>query len=209
MKLSIWNPSLVLFVGLCFGSAQTNGAPAAGQAPVGTPVTASQSGSATSGQKSITISANSTVPDHILYHAFFVQVVAVDKVADIQEQAGKNVDELRTRIQKAAGLTDSEGKSFREIAKDCIQKLDEQRERIKAILDQRRAAAPASPSQLTKSEMAQYGAESRQTVSDHIEQLKAALGDASFAKLDAYARNTIHPVAPSNAQSGEAERRTR
>jgi hypothetical protein len=166
----------------------------AGSAPLGTPATTSVPGSAPPGWQSTTVPAAPVVPDRILYHFFFIHVVNLDKAADKMEAEGKKADYYRDLDQKGAGLTNDEGATVKQVAHDCIQLLEDQKATIKATIDARRALLPTPPKNLiTRSEMAQNGAARDATLNEHLAQLKNLLGDESFAKLDAYVKNLIHP----------------
>lgn len=154
---------------------------------------------APSGKQSLTVPVDRPVPDHIIYHFFFIHVVNLDQAADKMEAEPKNSDYLRTAAyyraldEKAAGLTDEEGAMVKKIAHDCIQTLNDQNAKTKAVIDARRAESPAPHNALTKSEMANSIAARNTTLTGALDQLKAELGDTSFAKLDTYVKSVIHP----------------
>ena len=157
------------------------------------PSTASVTDSSPAGSQLMTIPANPIVPDRIIYQFFFNHVVNLDYAAKKMEDEGKNADYLRDLDQKGAGLTEDEAAKVKQVANNCIQLLDDQKAKIKATIDARRAQSPTPPKNLiSRSEMALNGAAKNAVLDEHITQLKDLLGEASFARLDAYVKNLIH-----------------
>jgi len=192
MKSSVWNFSLVLIVGLGFANAQTNNAPAAGQAPAGTPVTGSQPGTPPPGKPAIdhetwTQTTAKQAPARVLYLSLFERIAGLDQVADSQDAKGKNGDYYRAIDWKAAGLTDAEGASLNEIAKDYKQQSDALDARINAAIESHKAESPTPPKNpLSMEEFREFARERNAIVDECIDRLKLRLGDTDFAKLDAY-----------------------
>ena len=157
------------------------------------PSTDSVTDSSPAGLQPTTNPANPKVPDRIIYQFFFNHVVNLDNAAKKMEDEGKNADYLRDLDQKGAGLTGDEAAKVKQVAHDCIQLLNDQKAKIQATIDARRAQLSTPPKNLiSKSEMAQNGAAKDATLDEHIAQLKDLLGEASFATLDAYVKNLIH-----------------
>jgi hypothetical protein len=127
----------------------------------------------------------------------------LNELANKDDKAGDHIsaEAWRTHDQRAAGLNDSEGQILREITLDCVRILKENDAKIRALAKRDRAQAtpgtiiPASP------EMIQTFEERKKAISDHIERLREALGDASFNKLDTYIHSSFHAevIAPKSA----------
>ncbi len=205
MKTLVSRLLLVLIVGFHLASTLTTRAYAQGvqSTPAGVsvnepiapkPSTASVTDSSPAGGlQSTTTPANQTVPDRIIYQFFFNHVVNLDNTAKKMEDDGKNADYLRDLDQKGAGLTEDEAAKVKQVAHDCIQLLNDQKAKIQATIDARRAQSSNPPKNLiSRSEMAQNGAAKNATLDEHIAQLKDLLGEESFTRLDAYVKNLIH-----------------
>lgn len=133
--------------------------------------------------------------DRIIYLFFFHHVANLDRVADKIDLEGKeNAEYYRTLDQKGAGLTDGEGEILRQISDECIKLLDEQDAKVKKIIDARRAQSTTPPKNaLMMAEMSESGQNRNSILGAQILKLQIMLREESFAKLDAYVRQLIHP----------------
>lgn len=149
------------------------------------------------------LESQSGVPQSALFELFFNNMSVLNEVADKDDKAGDHIAAAawRTHDQMAAGLNDAEGQILREITLDCARILKENDAKIRVLAERDRAQAtpgtiiPASP------EMIQTFEERKKAISDHIERLREALGDASFNKLDTYIHSSFHAevIAPKPA----------
>jgi hypothetical protein len=138
-------------------------------------------------------------PAYVLYYSLFATVAGLNQGADRRETEGKDGNEMRLRIPKAAGLTDAEGVVLNEVVEDCMRQLKAVDAERKAIMDARQGQSQGSSTalpgnRLTMEEFSRFASEQREIVEEHIGELKSQLGDAGFAKLDAYVRALYKPV---------------
>jgi hypothetical protein len=189
MKVSNFHSSRVLLAGFCLaGVIQVS---TQGQNSQGAPA-ATSADPATSAQDAQAQLLTQAAPDFILYGSFFQHVADMDKIAAKRESEGKNEAGFREHDWRAAGLTEEEGASMKEIALDCIQRLQEQRDQMRAQY----AAQAIDPSddratRGTANAIIRPSETRRQIVEDHIAQLKQTLTDESYAKLDGYVRTLL------------------
>jgi hypothetical protein len=140
--------------------------------------------------------ANRPIPDRVLYAFFFTEVVVRVQTAAEVKAKGKDDSYYLTVYSREAGLTDEEGVELNQIALDWQQQGDAIQSRRKAAIAAHRAESPTPPKNpLTMAEFGQFAKEDVDNVESHIEELKSLLGDASFAKLDAYVKVRYHPTA--------------
>jgi hypothetical protein len=136
----------------------------------------------------------STVPSYFLYEMLFNNMAMLDRVADQDDKQGKHemATRWRTHDQRGAGLNETEGAILKEIALDCNKAVQEQDAKINAVLQkldaQRVPGVRVSPSP----ELVQLDQDRRAIIEAHIEKLREALGEGSFAKLDHYVRSEFH-----------------
>lgn len=132
--------------------------------------------------------SSTEIPDYVLFHFFFVHLENLEAVAASEEAKGaKDADKWRTHEQRAAQLTQAEGRSLNQVAHLCNQAVKEQETKIRAALKSWRdnnisANAVSTP----PSELAQLFDERQHIISSYISELKAQLGEDSFEKLSAY-----------------------
>lgn len=199
LKLSL-NIMLLTCLGLMSASttfAQTQdsqGAPAM-QQPSFPPSTGAVPGTPPPGMPTTLTMPPKSVSDRHVYYFFFSRVTDLDRLADkIDSEGKKNADYYRTLHQKGAGLTDAEGEILRQISDECIQLLDEQDAKRKAIIDARLAQSTTPPkNSLTMSEMGEFGYNRNLILDAQILKLRESLGEESFSKLDTYVHQLIHP----------------
>jgi hypothetical protein len=147
--------------------------------------------------------SQAAIPQNVLFELFFNNMGALNQAADHDDKAGDHISAAAWRRydQEAAGLNDAEGQILREIVLDCLRALKEQDAKIRAGGEKFRAQLkPGAPIQIPP-ELVQLGEDRKKIVSDHIEKLREALGDASFNKLDTYIHATFHAemIAPKAA----------
>lgn len=157
---------------------------------------AGQNGSSpltTSQLPSIAQTGQSAVPSYLLYKFLFDNVTMIEQLADKDDREGKHemAARWRTNQQRAAGLNETEGDILKEVALDCHRAVQEQDAKIKALLQKLDAqrvqgvVVPASP------ELDQMLKSRNEIIQAHIDKLKEALGESSFAKVDHYVRSSF------------------
>jgi hypothetical protein len=134
------------------------------------------------------------IPQNVLFEFLFNNISALDQVADSDDKAGDHISAAawRTHDQRGAGLNDAEGDILQEITLDCIRALKKQDAKIRAGGEKFRAQLKPGPPIQIPPELVQLSEDRKKIVSDHIEKLREALGDASFNKLDTYVHATFH-----------------
>jgi hypothetical protein len=138
------------------------------------------------------------VSDAALYRFFFRHLATLDQVAAQLDSQGKSGDGLRTHEQRFSGLTEGEGASLKQVAYDCNQAVKAVETKAQAAVKAQTVPSPggrnlSSPAALAT--RAQARADISGIVNSHIDQLRTALGDASFEKLDAYVKATVQAIA--------------
>jgi hypothetical protein len=140
------------------------------------------------------LESQSVIPQSALFELFFNNMSVLNDVADKDDKAGDHISAAawRTHDQRAAGLNDAEGQILREITLDCIRMLKEKDAKIRALA--KRDSAQMTPGVIKPAsvEMIQTFEDRKKIMSDHIERLREALGDASFNKLDTYVHSSFH-----------------
>jgi len=133
------------------------------------------------------------VPDHVLYSIFFRQIANLDQAANKMDSEGKNGNELRTHVQRAAGLQESEGVILKQVAADCNKALRDNEAQAREIITRMHAQYPkgAYLKLAPPAELVQLDEDRKQIVNEHITQLRTALDEPSFARLDGYMRSLI------------------
>jgi hypothetical protein len=134
------------------------------------------------------------IPQIVFFEFLFNNISTLNKVADIDDKAGNHSSATlwRTHDQRAVGLNDAEGQILQEITLDCLQALKKQDAMIGAFVEKDRAQSTPGAITPTPPELIQMVEDRKNMVSDHIQQLKEALGDTSFNKLDAYVHSSFH-----------------
>ncbi len=152
--------------------------------------------------------SQAAIPQHVLFQFLFDNISALDQAADSDDKAGNHQGAAlwRTHDQRGAGLNDAEGQILQEIALDCLRQLKEKDEKIRVLAERDRAQMPPGTVIPASPEMIQTFEERKKVVSDHIERLREALGDASFNKLDTYVHSSFHAevIAPKSATPSTA-----
>lgn len=149
------------------------------------------------------LESKSGIPQSALFEVFFNNMSVLNEVADKDDKAGDHITAAawRTYDQTAAGLNDSEGQILREIALDCVRMLKENDAKIRALAERDRAQMTPGVTSPASVEMIQTFEDRKKIMSDHIERLREALGDAPFNKLDTYVYSSFHAevIAPKAA----------
>jgi hypothetical protein len=145
-------------------------------------------------QPGTTVTGQNAVPEEILFELFFNNISALNQVAANDEKAGNHAWAVawRTHDQRAAGLNDAEGQIMQEITLDCLRMLKEQDAKFRAAAEKFRAQVKPGAPLLIPSELVQMDEDRKKIISDHIERLREALGDASFNKLDTHVHSAFH-----------------
>jgi hypothetical protein len=138
---------------------------------------------------------------------FFRFMAAMDEFADKLEKEGKPeaAKAWRTHAQRAAGLGEQEGALLKEIASNCnlalANKDTELKTTIESALGQK--ADFISLRDAANPQLDRLSAERKEISDAHLDRMKAALGEESFRKLDAYVKDVFKSstVVPVNNQS--------
>ena len=132
------------------------------------------------------------VPDYILYHEFFFRVKWLSDLADKYSSRGKpaSADYFRSLLQKKAGLTAQEDAALKSIAADC-------RAGDLGIVGAGRALVKAGAA-ANDPRLPALGSQRQQWVTNHVSQIRDAMGPARFPQLDSFVR------ASSTAKRGPA-----
>lgn len=135
-----------------------------------------------------------TVPDNILYRAFFHQAAVWKGFADKEVAQGIFDGPAAKHFRVVAGLTSGEDVVLKSIAVDCeaaLVTIERQRSQITAPY---RGAGlpnqtPLPPS--VRQQLASLYAQRAAVLSGHLQQLKSAFATSRFQVLDAFVRKTI------------------
>jgi hypothetical protein len=137
---------------------------------------------------------HSAVPSDFLYETLFDNMAMLDRIAEQDDRQGKHemAARWRTHDQRAAGLNETEGEILKEVALDCHQAVQEQNAKIIALLQKLDAQRVPGVKVQPSPELVQLNQDRTAIIEAHIEKLREALGEGSFAKLDHYVRSTFH-----------------
>lgn len=167
------------------------------------PEEGSLDGASGSGNKS-----NTTVT----YSFFFTHLDNLDRAADKEAALGheKAAVEWRTHEQLAAGLDAQEARLMKQVAIDCNQLVAEKEAQIRALMDDFRQQHPNGEFLTLPKPQELYvlWQDRLQIIDRHIDQLRSALGEEGFGKLDSYVRANFVPnvvKAGSAAAKGEQQ----
>lgn len=164
------------------------------------------------------LESQSGIPQSALFELFFNNMSVLNQVADKDDKAGDHISAAawRTHDQRAAGLNDAEGQILWEITLDCIRILKENDAKIRALAERDRAQMTPGVISPASVEMIQTFEDRKKIISDHIERLREALGDASFNKLDTYVHSLFHaeviapkPATPSTTPTEKSQKESR
>jgi hypothetical protein len=132
------------------------------------------------------------VPNWVRYRFFFLHLASLDKLAADQEAKGKDGKAWRTHAQRAAGLSEEEGKIMKQIAFECNQAASDVTAQADALMATYRTQVAAAPTAVPPAEQRRQLAEQKiQIINAHIDRLRSMLGDTAFQKLDTYLKETF------------------
>lgn len=158
------------------------------------------------------------IPDYVAYKQLFRHVLALKKVADQAASAGQDRSSLRSLVSSQAGLNEADGQLLETAAVQCGAELDAQAAKAKVILDEIHARTPygilnpSFPPPAPDPRLHEMQQERNSMVLLCRDQLRNALGEESFAKLDTWlknksaARNISYGVRPFAKQQQRAPR---
>ena len=123
--------------------------------------------------------------------------------AEQAENAGKHTEAAgwRTSHQRTAGLNDAEGEVLQEIAHDCNCAVNELDAKVSIEAEKFRAQIVPGATVTVPLELYQMSEDRKKIVVDHVEQLRVALGETSFKKLETYVLS-MNPAPESKAKPG-------
>jgi len=139
----------------------------------------------------------STISDYVAYKQLFHHVLALKKVADEAAAAGQDRSSLRSLIRNQAGLNELGGQLLENQAVQCGEQLDAQSAQAKVIVDEIHARYPygilnpSMPRPAPDPRLHDLQQQRNTTVLLCRDQLRNALGEDSFAKLDGWLKNKI------------------
>jgi hypothetical protein len=140
-------------------------------------------------------------PDPAAYERFFQDVWWLESASSQAASAADATKPIFPKIQEKIGLTDAEGEILNATADDYFSRLPAfQAASARLTLDSRiEFAGYGKHSYELTQKLKDLEDQRNQLVLDHVQQLKAALSAASFAKVDAYVH--LPPkVAPPSAK---------
>lgn len=138
---------------------------------------------------------------YVYFETFFYEIGIYNRWAEQAEKAGKHAEAAawRTSHQRMAGLNDAEGEVLQEIAHDCNCAVNELDAKMNADADKLRAQIVPGATVTVPVEFYQMSEDRKKIVIDHVEQLRVALGDTSFKKLETYVLS-MYPAPESKAK---------
>lgn len=124
------------------------------------------------------------------FRAFFVEIMAVESLADKLKAQGKDDSTTRTAIQKAAKLTDSEASLLKAVAGQCNPDYDAEAARGRQVVTSLRQQYPGTtsvtaPSAVTQ-QLSALAAQRSAVISGCMQQLGAGMGSGRFGILRTY-----------------------
>jgi len=151
---------------------------------------------------------------YVYFETFFYMIGANNLWAEQAEKAGKHAEAagLRTSHQRTAGLNDAEGEVLQEIAHDCNCAVNELDAKINAQAEKFSTQIVPGATVTVPVEFYQMSEDRKKIVVDHVEQLRVALGDRSFKKLETYVlsmnpapKGVAKPAPPSTTEKVRTE----
>ncbi|MBZ5508166.1 MAG: hypothetical protein LAO78_22115 [Acidobacteriia bacterium] len=150
---------------------------------------------------------------YVYFETFFNEIGLYNQWAEQADKAGKHTEAEQWRTsQRTAGLNDAEGEVLQEIAHGCNCAVNELDAKMNALAEKFRAQIVPGATVTVPSDFYQMFEDRKTIVIDHVEQLRAALGDTSFKKLETYAlsmfpapESVAKPVPPSTAGKNRTE----
>lgn len=141
--------------------------------------------------------AHRSVPPHAVFNEFFYHVNFLKKQADKEEKAGKNVAALRSFYKRQARLDDAQQRQLDQTASKLARELERMDEKAQKLIRQFRADVQAmniGPGQVPPAppeELKAMQAERNASVLRSRDELRNALGEEVFGRLDRYVRQHI------------------
>jgi hypothetical protein len=125
---------------------------------------------------------------YVYFETSFYTIGIYSRWAEQAEKAGKHEEAAgwRTAYQRDTGLNDAEGEVLQEIAHDCNCAVNELDEKMNALSEKFRAQIIPGATVTIPAEFYQISEDRKTIIRDHVEQLRAGLGDTSFKKLETY-----------------------
>jgi hypothetical protein len=130
--------------------------------------------------------------DPATYESFFRAVSALTTAPPVSGPAtlngqATNLVLVQPRLEEALGITVDEAQQLRTVAADCATKIDAIDEAVKPLVKELRfeALAEEAPSEPITRSYNELNRQRAQMVLDHIEELKAAFGEARFSQIEA------------------------
>jgi hypothetical protein len=152
---------------------------------------------------------------YVYFETFFYMIGTYNLWAEQAEKAGKHAEAADWRVshQKTAGLNDAEGEVMQEIAHDCTCAVNELDAKMNELADKFRAQIAPGAIVTVPAEFNQMFEERKKVVIDHVVQLRVALGDTSFKKLETYVLsmysapgNEAKPKPPSTTPTAKSQK---
>jgi hypothetical protein len=150
----------------------------------------------------------------IYWEDLFIMIGFYNRWAEQADNAGKHAEAAgwRTSHQQTAGLNDAEGEILQEIAHDCNCAVKELDAKMNAAAEKFRAQIVPGATVTVPADFYQMSEDRRTIVRDHVEQLRLALGDSSFKKLETHVlsmypapKSIAKPVPPSTTGKNRTE----
>ena len=123
------------------------------------------------------------IPDFVLYDSYFYRVAWLDNYAKSLRSQGKSDTNARSAIRRQASLTSTEETALKAIAADLRVKDD-------GIVSATQALMAAGAQSGNPQQLQDLRNQRQQVITDHIAQLRAALGPTRFLELDGFIRRT-------------------
>lgn len=151
---------------------------------------------------------------YVYFETFFYMIGVDNLYAEQADKAGKHTEaaQWRTNHQRTAGLNDAEGDILQEIAHDCNCVVNALDAKMNASAEKFRAQIVPGATVTVPAEFNQMFEERKKIVIDHVEQLRVALGDSSFKKLETYVlsmypapKSVAKPAPPSTTEKDRTE----
>jgi hypothetical protein len=125
---------------------------------------------------------------YVYFETFFYEIGIYNRWAEQAEKAGKHAEAAgwRTAHQRNARLNDAEGEVLQEIAHDCNCAVNELDAKMNADAEKFRTQIVPGATMMVPADFYQMFEDRKTIVIHHVEQLRLALGDTSFKKLETY-----------------------
>lgn len=138
-----------------------------------------------------------SVPAHAVFNEFFYHVSFLKKQAEKEEKAGKDAAALRSFYKRQAKLDDAQQRHLDQTASKLARELERMDEKAQKLIKQFRAEVQAmhiAPGQMPPAppeELKAMQAERNASVLRSRDELRDALGEEAFGRLDRYVQQNI------------------